>query len=130
MAVALPTLVLGTQSRHKRWSFLQYSARLAQIYLSTIGPQLPSYLFGPKHIQPTILRAPVLGCKQPQLGFYNLSHPESTPSGFVNLKVSGKKLKSEWRKRGRIIFFIILLDNLYYFIGLYRKIKIGMDGEL
>ena len=118
MAVALPTLFLGTQSRRKRWSFVQYSARLAQIYLSTIGPQLPSYLFGPKHLQPTILRAPVLGCKQPQLGFYNLSHPESTPSGFVNLKVSGGK--------ERIIFFIILLGNLYYFIGLYIKIKIGM----
>ena len=34
--------------------------------------------------------------------------------------------KSEWGKRERIILFIPLLGSLYYFIGLYVKIKIGM----
>ena len=29
-------------------------------------------------------------------------------------------------KKERIILFIIFLGNLYYFIGLYVKIKIGM----
>ena len=36
------------------------------------------------------------------------------------------KRKSEWGKRERIILVIILLDNLYYFIELYVKIKTGM----
>ena len=36
------------------------------------------------------------------------------------------KRKSEWGKRERIILFIILLGSLYYFIGLYVKIKIKM----
>ena len=30
------------------------------------------------------------------------------------------------RKRERIILFIILLGNLYYFVGLYVKIKTEM----
>ena len=33
-------------------------------------------------------------------------------------------------RREKIIFFIILLDGLYYFIGLYVKLKIGMQGKL
>ena len=32
------------------------------------------------------------------------------------------------RERERRIFFIILLDSLYYFIRLYVKIKIRMFG--
>ena len=40
------------------------------------------------------------------------------------------KRKSEWRKREKIILFITLLGSLYYFIGLYVKIKIGMYGKL
>ena len=32
-------------------------------------------------------------------------------------------------KRKRIVFFIILLGSLYYFIGLYVKIKIGMQDK-
>ena len=32
-------------------------------------------------------------------------------------------------KRKRIVFFIILLGSLYYFIGLYVKIKTGMQDE-
>ena len=36
------------------------------------------------------------------------------------------KRKSEWRKRERIILIIILLGSLYYFIGLYVKIKTRM----
>ena len=36
------------------------------------------------------------------------------------------KRKCEWGKRERIILFIILLGNLYYFIGLYVKIKTKM----
>ena len=36
------------------------------------------------------------------------------------------KRKSEWKKKKRITFFIILLGSLYYFIGLYVKIKTGM----
>ena len=36
------------------------------------------------------------------------------------------KRKSEWKKKKRIIFFIILLGSLYYFIGLYVKIKTRM----
>ena len=35
------------------------------------------------------------------------------------------------RESERVVFFInILLDSLYYFIGLYVKIKTGMYGEL
>ena len=37
----------------------------------------------------------------------------------------GVKRKSEWKKE-RIILFIILLSSLYYFIGLYVKIKTEM----
>ena len=33
------------------------------------------------------------------------------------------KRKSEWGKRENNIFFLILLGSLYYFIGLYVKIK-------
>ena len=33
------------------------------------------------------------------------------------------KRKSEWGKRERIILFIILLGSIYYFTGLYIKIK-------
>ena len=40
------------------------------------------------------------------------------------------KRKSEWGKRERIIFFIILLCSLYYFIRLYVKIKIRRLGVL
>ena len=40
------------------------------------------------------------------------------------------KRKSEWGKRERIILFITLLGSLYYFIGLYVKIKTEMYGEL
>ena len=36
------------------------------------------------------------------------------------------KRKSEWEKRERIILVIILLGSLYYFIGLYVKIKTRM----
>ena len=36
------------------------------------------------------------------------------------------KRKSEWGKRERIVLFIILLGNLYYFIRLYVKIKTEM----
>ena len=36
------------------------------------------------------------------------------------------KRKSERGKRKKIILFIILLGNLYYFIELYVKIKIWM----
>ena len=36
------------------------------------------------------------------------------------------KRKSEQGKRKKIILFIILLGNLYYFIELYVKIKIWM----
>ena len=31
---------------------------------------------------------------------------------------------------GKRVFFIILLDSLYYFIGLYVKIRIEILGEL
>ena len=41
-----------------------------------------------------------------------------------------KKRKSEWEKRKKMIHFIILLGILYYFIGLYVKIKTRMQGEL
>ena len=34
------------------------------------------------------------------------------------------------REKERVILFIILLGSLYYFIRLYVKIKIGMNGEL
>ena len=34
------------------------------------------------------------------------------------------------REKERVILFIILLGNLYYFIRLYVKIKFGMNGEL
>jgi len=56
--------------------------------------------------------------------FYNPSHPKPTPSGFVNLKKFATYelyVKSE-----RIVLYIILLGNLYYFIELYVKIKIEM----
>ena len=36
------------------------------------------------------------------------------------------KRKSEWEKKERIILYIILLGSLYYFFGLYVKIKIIM----
>ena len=40
------------------------------------------------------------------------------------------KRKSEQGKRKKIILFIILLGNLYYFIELYVKIKTRMYDEL
>ena len=36
------------------------------------------------------------------------------------------KRKRKWEERERRILFIILLDNLYYFNGLYVKIKTAM----
>ena len=33
------------------------------------------------------------------------------------------KRKNEWGKREKIILYIILLGSLYYFIGLYVKIR-------
>ena len=79
--------------------------------------------------------------------FYNLREQKLTPSGFVclkkfatykyatllfigcnkkiifNLVVVCEEKKIVGRKREIIIFFIILLGSLYYFIGLYVKIK-------
>ena len=44
--------------------------------------------------------------------------------------VVAEEKKREGGKREREILFIVLLGSLYYFIGLYVKIKTGMLEKL
>ena len=45
---------------------------------------------------------------------------------IFNLMIVYEEKKIVEGRREKIIFFIILLDGLYYFIGLYVKLKIEM----